>query len=272
MAKSKIDAPLIRKFQKTVLDFYKKKGRHALPWRTTTNSYRILVSEVMLQQTQVDRVIPYYKKFLKKFPTIATLADAPLREVLVVWQGLGYNRRAKMLHEAAKTAMINHSGQLPKTYEELVALPGVGDYTAKAVRVFAYNEPEVLIETNVRSVFIYHFFPKKKTVSDKELLKYVELTLPKKHDSREWYAALMDYGSYIKKEYPNPSRRSKHHIKQKPFKGSNREIRGAILRAKLQGEPISKLPFDKENIQKQTNALVAEGLLKKKGKHYVLSD
>ena len=120
----------------------------------------------MLQQTQVDRVIPKYRSFLKKFKTVQVLARAPLGEVLREWQGLGYNRRAKMLHEAAKVIVTNYGGKVPTLYSELVSLPGIGDYTAKAVRVFAWNEPEVLIETNVRSVFLYYFFDKKFKVSD----------------------------------------------------------------------------------------------------------
>lgn len=215
----------------------------------------------MLQQTQVDRVIPYYGVFLKKFPTVQALAKAPLGDVLRAWQGLGYNHRAKHLHEAAKVTMINHSGRLPREYEELVALPGVGDYTAKAVRVFAFNEPEVMIETNIRAAYIHHFFPRSRSVSDKKLLPLVKSSLGQHPDVDQWYAALMDYGSSLKKQVPNPSRKSAHHIQQKPFKGSDREIRGAILRAMLSGENILSLPFQKGRIRRQYVALKREGLL-----------
>lgn len=248
-------------FRRIVVDFYKKHGRHHLPWRNTENPYWILVSEVMLQQTQVDRVVPYYKAFLKKFPTVSALAKAPLVDVLRVWQGLGYNRRAKMLHDAAKATMINHSGRIPRDYEALVSLPGVGDYTAKAVRVFAFNEREALIETNVQSVFIHHFFPKRKQVTDAEILALVEQTFPTRTEPRIWYAALMDYGSYLKKHHPNPSRKSAHHARQSPLKGSDREIRGAILRAILNGGRLSKLPFDKTRVKQQYAALKREGML-----------
>jgi len=256
-----------------VLAFYKTHGRHTLPWRKTTNPYRILVSEVMLQQTQVDRVIPYYKAFLKQFPTVKVLAEASLADVLRAWQGLGYNRRAKMLHEAARVVMIYHNSRFPKTYEELINLPGVGEYTAKAVRTFAFNEPEVMIETNIRTVFLHHFFKNKEHVSDKEILRFIELALDKKNP-RVWYAALMDYGAHLKKTLPNPSRKSAHHIKQKPFKGSNREIRGAILRAGTEN-PLSKtvlnsLPFEKERVYEQVRVLEKEGLLVKKNNRYSL--
>lgn len=204
----------------------------------------------MLQQTQVDRVVPYYKKFLKEFPTPSSLASSSLARVLRAWQGLGYNRRAKYLHEAAK-----QWGTVP-----LEDLPGVGPYTAKAVRVFAFNEPEIMIETNIRSVFIHHFFPKKKKVSDAELLPLVEKTLPRKR-AREWFSALMDYGAHLKATHPNPSRRSKHHTRQKPFKGSDREIRGAVVRASLAGDDISKLPFDERRVRVVVAALRREGLV-----------
>lgn len=246
-------------FKRTVREFYKKHGRHNLPWRKTTNPYRILVSEVMLQQTQVDRVIPYYRAFLKKFPTLTRLAEAPLSDVLLLWQGLGYNRRAKMLHETAKKIIKTHN-RFPREYQNLIALPGVGEYTAKAIRVFAFNETEVMIETNIRTVFLHHFFPNKKNVTDNQLLPLIEKTLDRKN-SREWYASLMDYGSHLKKLHPNPSRKSKHHQKQKPFKGSDREIRGAILRVHLSGGNSMELPFSKRRIQAQLKALREEGLI-----------
>jgi A/G-specific adenine glycosylase len=205
----------------------------------------------MLQQTQVDRVIPKYKSFLKKFPNSKALGQAPLAEVLKEWQGLGYNRRAKYLWEAAK--------QMKGKYV-LEDLPGVGPYTANAVRVFAYNEPRVLIETNIRAVFLHHMFPKSKKVTDARLLLFIAAAVPPAK-AREWYSALMDYGSYLKSITPNPSRRSKHHTKQSKFKGSDREIRGAILRATLAGESLKKLPFDKKRIKIQVTALKKEGLI-----------
>lgn len=271
-------------FRREVLDFYRKHGRYHLPWRSPPlqfrqtkaklNPYRILVSEVMLQQTQVDRVIPFYRKFLKRFPSVQHLASSPLSAVLLEWQGLGYNRRAKMLHEAAKKITIY--GNFPREYEKLILLPGVGEYTAKAVRVFAFNEPEVMLETNIRAVFIHHFFSKKSKVPDKKIVSYmIRFGISKNITPREWYAALMDYGAHLKKTHSNPSRKSAHHVKQKPFKGSDREIRGVLLRSAtkppyLQRAVLCRLPFEKERVKEQLAALVKEGMLVKRGRAYRL--
>jgi len=227
----------------------------------------------MLQQTQTQRVIPKYISFLKKFPTLQALAQAPLKEVLIVWQGLGYNRRAKMLHKAAQSIVFEKGGVLPTVYEDLVNLPGIGEYTAKAIRVFVWDKPEVLIETNVRAVFIHEFFNTKKKVSDKDIRVLVQRTLPRKNFS-EWYAGLMDYGSYLKQTYTNPSRKSATHAKQTAFVGSDREIRGAIIRV-LSKKPLTKrsltaLPFDKDRIEIQLEKLLKEGLIEKARSTYRL--
>jgi len=261
-------------FRKAVLGFYKKHGRGHLPWRKTTNPYRILISEVMLQQTQVERVILKYKSFLKKFPTLYSLARAPLSSVLREWQGLGYNRRAKMLHTTAKTTIVNYSGRMPTSYDELVALPGVGPYTASAVRVFAFNKPDLLIETNIRAALLHHFFPRAQKVHDRELL---QLTVtPANVSPREWYAALMDYGAHLKATVPNPSRRSAHHVLQKPFRGSDREIRGAILRTLSQktqtAQEILGLGFSAARTKKQLSALMREKLITFRALRYTLHD
>ncbi|MEK9176836.1 MAG: A/G-specific adenine glycosylase [Patescibacteria group bacterium] len=260
-------------FRRLVLTYSRPHGRHALPWRETRDPYRILVSEVMLQQTQVKRVIPFYAEFTRRFPTARSLARAPLSAVLRLWQGLGYNRRAKMLHDAAKRTMIYHSGQIPTSYEELAALPGVGDYTAKAIRVFAFNEPEVLLETNIRAAFLHHFFPRKHNVTDRALLPYMREVLSKKNP-RRWYSALMDYGSHLKTLHLNPSRRSAHHVRQSQFKGSDREIRGAILRALAErprgGESFAALPFANSRVEAQLGRLAAEGLIEQKRGRYRL--
>ena len=262
-----------RRFIDTVWGYYEAHGRHSLSWRKTTNPYRILVSEVMLQQTQVERVIPKYKNFLKRFPTVQKLADAKLSEILIEWQGLGYNRRAKFLHECGKEVVRVYGGRFPKAKHELEGLPGIGDYTAAAVCVFAYNKPVVCIETNIRTVYLFHFFRNKKDVHDKELRKTIERTLDKE-SPREWYSALMDYGAYIKKMYGNPNSGSKHHVKQKPFKGSDREIRGAIIKALSMNAQslhnLQLLPFSKSKITKQLSRLETEGLIKKRKRGYAL--
>ena len=256
----------IQSFQKEIWDYYRAHKRK-LPWRDTKNPYRILVSEIMLQQTQVDRVIPKYRAFLKKFPTLLSLADAPLRDVLVLWQGLGYNRRAKMLHEAAQSVVERYNGKLPSERETLETLPGIGPYTAGAICVFAYNQPSAILETNIRSVYLHFFFKGKKSVSDKEILGYVLKSLDR-DNPREWYSALMDYGAMLKKK-GNPNTRSKHYVKQSVFKGSDREIRGLILKTVLQSKKesakgvlkeISKT-HDKKRVCIQLKALQREGLV-----------
>lgn len=218
----------IRKFQKTVLAHWKKHGRHDLPWRKTRDPYKILVSEVMLQQTQVPRVLEKYKEFLEEFPTVFVLSHASLRDVLTVWSGLGYNRRGKFLHDAAKVISNRHRGSV-KDATAGGKIPGIGPYTRAAVRVFAFDEPHTLLETNVRAAFIHHFFPDQDRVSDKKLIPLMEEAAADQ-DPREWHWALMDYGVHLKKLHKNPSRRSASYTKQSKFEGSPRQLRGAILR------------------------------------------
>lgn len=263
-----------RKFVRTVWDYYSKQGRHDLPWRKTHSPYRILVSEVMLQQTQVERVIPKYREFLKQFPTLSSLAESSLSEVLLLWQGLGYNRRAKMLHENAKTAVKIFRGHLPHSSEKLVTLPGIGPYTAGAIMAFAYSEPVPFIETNIRSAYIHHFFTDKNDVSDSEIFRLIEKTLDRKNP-REWYYALMDYGASIKKKFGNPNSRSKHYARQSRFKGSDREIRGALLRLLLKGPKtrtalLRELPFEDVRVDMLTEKLLKEGLIYKTQGRYML--
>ena len=239
---------IISAFQSFVLRFYTQHGRHELPWRQTSDPYKILVSELMLQQTQVNRVIPKYLDFIEMFPSVQTLASANLSQVLSLWQGLGYNRRAQFLWQLAQKLVYNsHPTQttqnqlFPTTQEELQQLPGIGPYTASAIITFAYNQPATVIETNIRSVFLYHFFPIKtdvQKISDTQLVQLITKCLPQTNP-KEWYWALMDYGSYLKKVLPNPSRKSKHHTKQSKFKGSLRQVRGEIIRLLVQ--QISKL-------------------------------
>ncbi len=267
------EGPKLADFKKTVEAFYATHGRHNLPWRKTHDPYRILVSEVMLQQTQVKRVLSFYTEFMKCFPTVQALAKSSLGDILRAWQGLGYNRRAKMLHETARAVLFQHGGKVPRGYDELRTLPGVGEYTAKAVRVFAWNEPEELIETNIRTAFLHHFFPRKRGITDRQLLQLTAVALDTKNP-RRWYSALMDYGAHLKTILPNPSRRSATHARQKPFKGSDREIRGAILRAVSQkpqpAKGLFQLPFARTRIEAQTKKLLRENLLEKRQSGYSL--
>lgn len=254
-------------FQKKILDYYATHGRR-FPWRNTRKPYNILVSEIMLQQTQVSRVVPKYKLFLKTYPTIISLAQAELKDVLTLWQGLGYNRRAKLLHDTAKLVTKKYSGKLPRDRTELESLPGIGAYTAGAICVFAYNQSSVMIETNIRSVFLHFFFKNKESVSDTDVFKFIQKTVDT-DNPRQWYYALMDYGSMLKKT-GNPNIKSKHYLRQSSFKGSDRHIRGLILRILLQcKDPITKTAltkelreYDKERILSQLTLLQNEGLTK----------
>lgn len=223
-------------FQKIVWKYYKEHGRRALLWRTpahTKNPYRILVSEIMLQQTQVSRVITKYPEFIARFPDFKTLAAARTDAVLRAWSGMGYNRRALYLQNLAKTVVHEYSGKLPHNPETLRSLPGIGKATAGSIAAFAFNMPVVFIETNIRRAIIHSFFPREKKVQDEDVAKLVEETLDKANP-REWYYALMDYGAMLAvQEKDNPNKRSAHYRAQPPFKGSRRALRGQVLRLLL---------------------------------------
>lgn len=271
----KVAPGALRKFQQIVWRHYRVHGRR-FPWRRTQNPYRILVSEVMLQQTQTERVVPFYAKFLKTFPTVAALAQASLREVLRVWQGLGYNRRALMLHRAATMMARTYGGRVPKSEAELRTLSGIGPYTASAVLAFAYNKPTVFIETNIRTVFLHHFFSRRRKVGDRAIVQFVAATADQKNP-REWYYALMDYGAFLKKQHGNANRRSAHYTRQTKFEGSDRQIRGAIIRllAGSRGMATQTLAArvggETERVQRIAQQLTTEGfVVQRKGKYRIV--
>jgi len=222
---------VIRLFRRIIRVQYRKAGR-VQPWRETSDPYHILVSEIMLQQTQVERVLGKYRQFITRFPDFHSLARAPLSSVLILWQGLGYNRRAVLLHRLAQQVVTLHGGLLPGEREALLGLPGIGPYTAGAVLAFAFNIPAVFIETNIRRVFLHFFFPDETSVSDREIAPLVETTVDRR-DPRSWYYGLMDYGSELKKKVANPNRRSSHYTRQSPFEGSRRQVRARLLRLVL---------------------------------------
>jgi A/G-specific adenine glycosylase len=262
----------IAKFKKEVWDFYKKEAR-VMPWRITRDPYRIVVSEVMLQQTQVSRVFPKYKEFIKAFPTFTTLADAPNAKVLKVWSGMGYNRRALYLKALSRIVVDRYSGRLPDDPKTLMEFPAIGSATAGSIAAFSYNKPTVFIETNIRRTFIHFFFSNKTRVDDKEILLLVAQTVDKKNP-REWYFALMDYGAMLAKQVENPNRKSKHYVKQKAFEGSDRKIRGEVLRILLGSRSVTKkglcnrLKLDSLKGELILSALMREGFLTKvKGKY-----
>ncbi|HUD10477.1 MAG TPA: hypothetical protein VMR28_02270 [Candidatus Saccharimonadales bacterium] len=222
---------------KTELQPFFAEHRREMSWRTPTlklqpndtlDPYAILVSEIMLQQTQAGRVEPKFKEFLTRFPRVTDLAQSQLSEVLTLWQGLGYNRRAKFLWQAAQVIENNFSGHFPQTSEELESLPGVGVNTAGATMVYAYNKPAIFVETNVRTVFIHHFFQKQQNISDVDIRSTLAQTLDRTNP-RDFYWALMDYGSYLKGTVGNLTKASQSYSKQSAFQGSQRQIRGQIL-------------------------------------------
>ncbi len=257
----------VRKFQNDIYSYYREYGRD-LPWRMSDDPYHILVSEIMLQQTQVQRVIEKYEQFTRIFPDFPSLAKTPLRKILREWQGMGYNRRAIALKQIAKKVVKEFNGNLPTSVETLMTFPGVGMATASAIAAFAFHQPTVFIETNIRRVFIHCFFHDMENIKDTQILPLVERTLDSSNP-REWYYALMDYGVMLKQKCENPNRRSAHYQKQSPFQGSNRQIRGMILKLLVQASYISehdiarKLHMHEEKLRYNLTQLVKEGFIKK---------
>lgn len=241
-----------------------QKGRvlhRDMPWRRDTRPYYVLVSELMLQQTQVSRVIPKFETFITKFPNETALASASLADVLTAWQGLGYNRRAKYLHDAAKRIVNEFDGVFPTTATDIVSLPGVGKNTLGAIEAYAFNRPSIYVETNIRTVYIHHFFNDDFNVTDKQIIKKIEETVPwaegkeqpdkfsHKFDGamrktvglshfppREFYWALMDYGAWLKASGVQNIVRSKHYKKQSALEGSVRQVRGQVIRRLTAGD------------------------------------
>jgi A/G-specific adenine glycosylase len=251
------------------MDHYRTSGRK-LPWRETTDPYEILVSEFMLQQTQIERVMGKYEGFIREFPCFEVLAEADLQPVLRAWQGLGYNRRAMALKNSATAVVSNHGGLLPKELNALTDLPGVGLSTAGAVLAFAFGIAVPFIETNIRRVYIHFFFSGQDRVRDGEIMPLVENTLDRE-DPRSWYYALMDYGAMLKKGMPNPNRKSAHYARQAPFEGSDRQIRGRLLKLLVEtgpmdaGKLVRAMGKDPVRLYRILGDLVGEGFLRQSG-------
>jgi A/G-specific adenine glycosylase len=269
VVKEGIHPETFSRFQKIILSFYNHEGRD-MPWRHTINPYHILVSEIMLQQTQVERVRKKYPEFITAFPTYASLANAPLHQVLAVWQGMGYNRRALALLACARKVMDEYNGILPSDAEVLETLPGIGHATACSIAAFAFNKPVVFIETNIRRVFIHFFFNDRLSVRDREIMPLSEQALYRENP-RVWYWALMDYGAALKNAIPNPNRKSAHYTKQAMFKGSDRQIRGIVLGSLLkvpgqdEQELLKTIPHDPARVHRIIEGLVAEGFIARSG-------
>lgn len=262
-----LSASGIDQFRNIVLEHYRLHGR-LFSWRQTRDAWCILVSEVMLQQTQTQRVAPKYAAWLERFPDARALASAPLADVYDAWQGLGYNRRALRLRDCARLSVDQYQGQPPDDEAALLAMPGIGRYTARAIRCFAYDRPAVFLETNIRAAIIFHFFRHPDLlVKDKALEAVADLVLDRV-DPRTWYYALMDYGAWLKKTVPNPGRRSTTHVRQSTFAGSRRQARGAVLRALADIGPASIATLAERSglayprMDAALSALVAEGLVR----------
>src|SRR3989344_1422253 len=281
----------IAQFQKNILDWYRNPPaggamRSTMPWRRTRDPYKILVSEVMLQQTQIARVLPKYKEFLGAFPDLASLAAATDKRLLKVWAGLGYWRRAKYLKKTAQLITNNYNGKFPKDPKILETFPGIGPYTARALACFAFGSREAFLDTNIRRVYLHFFFPRRKNVSDKEILRVAQRaidTLPKNVSSREWHYALFDYGATVLKD-KQINRRRRHNHKQSKFEGSFRSFRTAVVQYLL-SQPQNRTPQKKvrhvleELLKKEKtpysaqeilDSLLKDRLIKKSRTHYYL--
>jgi A/G-specific adenine glycosylase len=267
-----LEGKKILAFRRKVYEYYRTHGRD-LPWRKTDDPYRILVSEIMLQQTQVRRVIEKYDQFIRAFPDVESLARAPLRDILSLWQGLGYNRRALAAKRAAERVVAEYHGRIPAEVHSLTSLPGIGNTTASAICAFAFNQPTVFVETNIRAVFIYNFFGNRREVTDSDIRSLVEHTLDRENP-RLWYYALMDYGAALKKGHGNPSRSSAHYRRQARFEGSNRQIRGVILRELLRKGSLSKRALVRQSrvslnsVRRNLADLEKEGLVVRRGTRF----
>jgi A/G-specific adenine glycosylase len=240
-----LDKSRLDSVRRAIRRWYRTNARD-LPWRRTTDPYRILVSEIMLQQTQVDRVVPKYRAFLARFPTVRALAEAPLADVLRTWSGLGYNARAKRLWDCAKLIVADHRSRVPSDIEQLRALPGIGRYTACAIASFAFGAREAVVDVNVRRVLSRTLLGRDR-IADATAWSLAERALPL-GDASAWSQALMDVGARFcktvplcaacparracvfraREKAPAGKRRPKPHEK---FAGSRRYFRGRIVRA-----------------------------------------
>lgn len=262
-------------FSKEILTFYLNQGRQ-FSWRSELSPYRVLVSEIMLQQTQTGRVEEKFVAFIGKFPGFQELAAAEFSEVLRCWKGLGYNRRAKYLHDISRNVVTEFDSVLPDDPEILVTYSGIGKATAASICVFAFNKPYAFIETNIRTVFIHFFFPEQLGVSDADIMDLVEKTMDREHP-RRWYYALMDYGVMLKKTVGNLSRKSSNYRKQSRFEGSDRQLRGRILDLLLSHSQVdvktvaTLLDQPEDRLRALTRALVSEGLVAESNGVYKLA-
>ena len=222
----------IERLREKVFAFYRGNKRR-LPWRETTDRYAVLVSEIMLQQTQAERVVRKYLEWLRRFPDTRSLAGASLKEVLTYWSGLGYNARGQRLHRCAKIIVSDYAAQVPSSPEELICLPGIGVYTSRSIPIFADNRDIATVDTNIRRIYI-HELGLTENIGAGELLNLAEAVLPH-GKSRDWHNALMDYGALCltgKKTGIRPL------TSQSKFEGSRRWYRGKIVKDLVRAEEM----------------------------------
>ena len=266
---------IIDNFRKIICNYFKQYGRN-FPFRNVINPYYVLISEIMLQQTQTNRVSQKFLEFIKKYPDFYSLANASNENILKIWQGLGYNRRALALKIIAKKVIEEYNDILPDSIDVLKTFPQIGNNTASSIVTFAYNKPTYFIETNIRRVYIYFFFPNKLKIDDKDIMEILKNTIDI-NNPRKWYYALMDYGVMLKKSHPELHKRSKHYKKQSKFKGSNRQIRGLIIKRLLEEKKMIKeelikiLGFSEKRTINIIKQLEDEGFLIIKDKEITIS-
>ena len=264
-----LDSPfrseVLRMTSDHVWNFYEIEGRK-FPWRATDDPYEILLSELMLQQTQTERVLPKYRQFLSRWPSFREMAASSLSELLSAWRGLGYNRRALALRTIAQRSE-SFGWTLPADYETLMTLPMIGPATAAAVMAFSYRKPAIYLETNIRRVLIHQFHPGEERIPDSVLRGELQELLEFQGDVKLWYYALMDYGVHLKRVLVNPNRRSAHYTRQARFEGSNRQIRGLLLVAFTEQGTLDldslceRIAFPRERIEQCLAALIREGFV-----------
>lgn len=251
-------------FQDFIYSFYNRKKRN-FPFRENVTPYKVVVSEIMLQQTQANRVAEKFLEFIKKFPDFKSLAEASVEEVLSAWQGLGYNRRAIALKKIGECIMSEFNGDVPKDLKTLISLPQIGHNTASSILCFSYNIPTYFIETNIRRVYLYFFFPGRSQIDDKEIMEIVKISVDE-DNPRDWYYALMDFGTMLKKTHPELNKKSAHYRKQSKFDGSTRQVRGKVLKLLLEKpistkEIIDKLNYEEKKVLEILNTLKEEGFI-----------
>lgn len=256
---AKLTQDRITAFRRRLLRFYKAHGRK-LPFRETTDPYKVAVAEVMLQQTQVERVLPKYEDWIRRWPTWQALARATERQLITAWTGLGYNRRCLFLGRLARTVVDEFNGILPDDPKTLAKLPGLGPYTSRAILIFAFNKPLVTVDTNIRRVFLHEFGLQ--VGSSRQAIEDLAWQLLPRHRSRDWHNALMDY-SVLRlprrlANVPPVSRQSR-------FEGSLRQIRGEIIRRLTSQHRLTVAALSREIGREKADVLAAARALEKDG-------